>query len=162
MFNSKLYIVIAILFMLALVVGACAQPALTPPATGTLVTLEDTVWVLQSYGELGNSKDILTDTEITAEFVSSEATVRGTAGCNSYFGSYEVEDSQLLIPGPIGSTEMYCMEPEGIMEQEQQYLTILQSADSYEINGNEFRVNCGSQVLVFKHTEPEIKNAADA
>jgi len=118
------------------------------------VVLVDTVWVLQSYGELGNLKDILTDTEITAEFVSFEGTVKGIAGCNSYFGTYEIEGSQLLIPGPIGATEMYCMEPEGIMEQEQQYLTTLGTAESYEIDGDELKINCGSQVLVFKYTEP--------
>ena len=114
------------------------------------VSLEDTVWVLQSYGEPGNLKDIITDTEITAEFVSSEGTVKGSAGCNSYFGSYELEDSQLSIPGPIGATEMYCAEPEGVMDQEQEYLATLQLAESYEINADQLQINCGSQVLIFR------------
>jgi len=112
-------------------------------------SLEDTVWVLQSYGEPGNLKDIITDTEITAKFVSSKGTVEGSAGCNSYFGSYELEDSQLSIPGPIGATEMYCTGPEGIMDQEQEYLATLQLTESYEINGDELRINCGSQGLIF-------------
>jgi len=111
--------------------------------------LEDTVWVLQSYGEPGNLKDIITDTEITAEFVSSEGTVKGSAGCNSYFGSYELEGSQLSIPGPIGATEMYCAEPEGVMEQEQEYLATLQLAESYEINNDKLTIHCGNQVLIF-------------
>ena len=114
------------------------------------VSLEDTKWVLQSYGEPGNPKDILVDTEITAEFVSSEETVKGSAGCNSYFGSYELKGSQLSIPGPVGVTEMYCMEPKGIMDQEQEYLAALQLAESYEIDGDELQINCGSQVLIFK------------
>ena len=114
------------------------------------LTLEDTKWVLQSYGESGNLKDILVDTEITAEFVSSEGTLKGSAGCNSYFGSYEVEGSQLSIPGPIGATEMYCVGPEGVMDQEQEYLALLQLVESYEINGDELRINCGNQVLIFK------------
>jgi heat shock protein HslJ len=113
------------------------------------VALEDTAWILQSYGEPGNLKDVLIDTEITAEFVSSEGTVRGSAGCNSYSGSYEVEDSNLSIPGPIAVTEMYCMEPEGVMDQEQEYLAALQLAESYEIDDDELQMNCGSQVLVF-------------
>ncbi|HEX75200.1 MAG TPA: META domain-containing protein [Dehalococcoidia bacterium] len=78
--------------------------------------LEDTAWVLESYGELGNLKAVIADTEITAEFVSAEETVKGSAGCNSYFGSYELKGSQLSIPGPIGVTEMYCMEPKGVMD----------------------------------------------
>jgi heat shock protein HslJ len=112
--------------------------------------LEDTDWVLQSYGELGNLKDVLTDTEITAEFVSSEGVVEGSAGCNSYSGSYEVEDSQLSIPGPIAATEMYCEEPEGVMDQERQYFEILQAAESYSVEDGELQINCGSQVLIFK------------
>ncbi|MFC1984562.1 DUF4382 domain-containing protein [Chloroflexota bacterium] len=111
--------------------------------------LEDTDWVLQSYGEPGNLKDILTDTEITAEFVSSKGTVEGSAGCNSYSGSYEVEDSQLLIPGPVAATEMYCMEPEGVMEQEQQYLETLQAAESYSVEDRELQINCGDQILIY-------------
>ncbi len=112
-------------------------------------SIEDTDWVLQSYGEFENLKDVLTDTEITAEFVSSEGTVEGSAGCNSYSGSYEVKDSQLSIPGPIAATEMYCMEPEGVMEQERQYLEILQAAKSYSVEDGELQINCGGQVLVY-------------
>ncbi len=112
-------------------------------------SIEDTDWVLQSYGEFGNLKDVLTDTRITAEFVSSEGTVEGSAGCNSYSGSYEVKDSQLSIPGPIAATEMYCMEPEGVMEQERQYLEILQAAKSYSVEDGELQINCGGQVLVY-------------
>jgi len=113
-------------------------------------SIEDTDWVLQSYGEFGNLKDVLADTEITAGFVSSEGTVEGSAGCNSYSGSYEVEDSQLSIPGPIAATEMYCEEPEGVMNQEQEYLEILQAAESYSIEDGELQINCGSQALIFK------------
>ena len=111
--------------------------------------LEDTVWVLESYGGPGNLKAVLADTEITAEFVSSERTVKGSAGCNSYFGSYELEGSQLSIPGPIGATEMYCAEPEGVMDQEQEYLMLLESSDSYTMDSDELTINCGSEVLVF-------------
>ena len=114
------------------------------------VTLEDTVWVLEEYGDPDNLTDVLKDTEITAEFVSAEGTVKGSAGCNSYFGSYELNGSQLSIPGPIGATEMFCMEPEGVMDQEQEYLAVLQLAESYEIDGDELRIDCGGQVLVFK------------
>ena len=42
------------------------------------------------------------------------------------------------------------MEPEGVMDQEQEYLAVLQLAESYEIDGAELQINCGSQVLIFK------------
>ena len=125
-------------------------PGLFACSSGTgEAMLEDVAWVLESYGEPENLKTVIIDTEITAEFVSTEDTVKGSAGCNHYFGGYEIKDSQLLIPGPIGATEMYCMEPPGVMDQEQEYLAVLQLAESYEIDGNELQINCGSQVLIF-------------
>ena len=134
------FLLVALLVSLVIGLSACASGA----------SIEDTTWKLESYGEKVNLKVLIEDTEITAEFVSSEGTVKGSAGCNSYFGSYEVEGSQLSIPGPIGATEMYCMEPEGVMDQEQEYLSTLQLAESYEIYDNELRINCGSQVLIFR------------
>jgi heat shock protein HslJ len=113
-------------------------------------SLEDTVWVLKEYGDPNDLTDVLDETEITAEFVSAEGTVEGSAGCNSYFASYELEDNQLSIPGPVGATEMYCSEPEDVMDQEQEYLAILQLAETYEIDGKELSIQCGSQVLIFK------------
>ena len=38
--------------------------------------------------------------------------------------------------GPLASTMMMCSDPEGVMDQEAQYLTALQSAASYQIEGN--------------------------
>ena len=143
--KSKFYVVMLILGVLALLSGSCAKT----DSTITTSNLEDIKWILESYGEFGNLKDVLTDTRITAEFVSSEGAVKGSAGCNSYSGSYEVEDSQLSIPGPIAVTEMYCMEPVGVMDQEQQYLEILQTAESYSVENGELQINCGNQVLIY-------------
>jgi heat shock protein HslJ len=112
------------------------------------VTLEDKVWVLESYGEPGNLKDVLEDTEITATFDSAEEEVTGSAGCNSYFGSYEVKANKLLVPGPIGATEMWCGEQIG--EQETQYLTTLQAAENYKIEDGKLTITCGNQVLIFR------------
>ena len=112
--------------------------------------LEDSVWTMESYGEPGNLKTIMADTVITAEFVSTEDTIEGSAGCNHYFGGYEIKGGRLSIPEPIAVTEMYCMEPEGIMDQEQEYLTILRLAESYEIDDGELNIDCGNQVLIFK------------
>ena len=119
-------------------------------ACGAEKSIEDTVWKLESYGETNDLKTVIQNTEISAEFISSEGTVKGSAGCNSYFGSYEIKGSQLSIRGPIGATEMYCMEPEGVMGQEQEYLSTLQLAQSYEIDGNELRIYCNGQVLIFR------------
>ncbi|MFC2013846.1 META domain-containing protein [Chloroflexota bacterium] len=134
--------ILAIVLLLSSIIGLAA--------CGSGASIADTMWKLESYGEKGNLQTVIQDTEITAEFVSAEGTVKGSAGCNSYFGSHEVEGSQLSIPGPIGATEMYCAEPEGVMDQEQEYLATLQLAESYEIDGDELRVQCSSKILIFK------------
>jgi len=111
------------------------------------VTLEEKKWVLESYGEQGNLQTVLEGTEITAIFDSSQGQVQGTAGCNTYFADYMVNNNLSVLQ--IAYTEMYCLEPEGVMEQEQKYLKMLQSAESYEIEGGRLRITCGVEVLVF-------------
>ena len=114
--------------------------------------LENTTWVLQSYGEPGNLKAVLEGIEITATFESTEGRVSGSAGCNTYSGDYHISDSKLSIP-LIVSTEIGCLEPEGIMEQELQYLKALQAAESYQIQDEKLEINCGAQILVFAAQE---------
>jgi heat shock protein HslJ len=111
------------------------------------IGLEDRIWVLKSYGESENMKDVLENTEITATFNKEEGQVTGSAGCNSYFAGYEVEDAN-LSHGPIGATEMSCGEQKDIQERE--YLGILQDAESYEIEDGKLTINCGNQFLIFE------------
>jgi heat shock protein HslJ len=112
------------------------------------IGLEDKIWVLKSYGEAENLKSVLEDTEVTVTFNSGKGQVTGSAGCNSYFGSYETEDANLSISGPIGATEMSCGEQKDTQERE--YLGILQATESYEIEGGKLTINCGNQVLIFE------------
>ena len=141
MIKGKTCLAIVLLGLFTVIFGGCAK------VEEDTVALEDTTWVLESYGEKGNLQTVPEDIEISAEFVSSERTVKGYAGCNSYFGSYEVDGSQLSIPGPIGATEMYCMEPEGVMDQEQEYLKTLQTAESFQLQDGKLQITCGSEIL---------------
>ena len=100
-----------------------------------LVALEGTLWALVSYGDLSDAQAVLEDSEITAEFDSAEGRVQGSAGCNGYFGSYEVDGEEITF-GLLGSTMMACPEPEGVMEQEVAYLAALASAATYHIEGD--------------------------
>ena len=109
--------------------------------------LEGSKWLLASYGDQDSPQAVIEDTRGTAEF--SEGDVTGTAGCNTYFGSYEV-DGQELAFGPVASTEMYCMDPEGLMDQEYAYLQALGKAEQYEIKeGNLIITGTEGQVLTF-------------
>ena len=112
------------------------------------VSLEDTLWELESYGNPGNLTDIIEDTEITIEFISAEGKLRGSAGCNSYFGGYTISDGKITIDSPVGSTMKACPEP--IMNQEVEYLAILQNVESYQIDDDKLEIISGDKVLVFE------------
>ena len=107
-------------------------------------TIENVIWVLESYGESDNLKTVLKYTEITAKF--DGARIFGSAGCNTYNGAYELKGNNISIT-ELWSTLMACREQ--ILKQEREYLTALRDAESYEIEGEKLRIHCGKQLLVF-------------
>jgi len=59
-------------------------------------------------------------------------TISGNAGCNNFTAAYEVKGNQITI-GRAVTTRKHCAEPNGIMEQEQQYLQALARAHTYAL-----------------------------
>jgi heat shock protein HslJ/uncharacterized lipoprotein YbaY len=97
--------------------------------------LAGTSWQVISYNNgKGGVVSVIIDTEITANF-GEDGQVTGRASCNNYFGPYEAQDGNISM-GPFGATEMWCSEPEGIMDQESQYLAALETAATYKIEGH--------------------------
>ncbi len=70
---------------------------------------------------------------ISIEFNNGE--VGGTTGCNSYFGEYKTQGNEISF-AQIAATEMACLDPEGIMEQEQDYMTFLSEVVAYSIESD--------------------------
>ena len=114
-------------------------------------SLEGSTWQVIGYNNgKGGVVSVIIGTEITAEF-GEDGQLTGNASCNNYFASYETEGEDITI-GPAGTTRMACQEPEGIMEQEQQYLAALETAATYKITGlaMEMRTSEGSLVANFQ------------
>ena len=111
--------------------------------------LENRIWVLESYGEPDDLKTVLADTEITATFHSAEGKIEGSAGCNNYNGSYQLQGDELSVPGPIAVTMQSCGEQTD--QQEFTYLRALEAAENYTIDDSQLTVVCGETVLVFRH-----------
>ncbi len=109
----------------------------TPPLT-------DTIWHLQAY-----TQPLLPDSDITVTFTDA-GELHGTAGCNSYFGSYMIEEDTLTI-GAIGSTQMWC---EDMMEQETAFLELLQNAVQYELSASTLTIHAKGGDLIFGLDEP--------
>ena len=143
------------------------EPVENPPAGASSIkwtlievvdkqlSLEGNLWGLKSVaGSDGQMADVIPDSEVTAEFVAGQ--VSGSAGCNRYFGSYELSGNSLTMAGPFGITEMFCASPSGVMEQESQYITTLQEAASYEIDGDQLQITNadGQTILVYTLVQP--------
>ena len=88
---------------------------------------------------------MLDGTSLTADF-GNDGTLSGNSGCNQYTGEFKETGNQITI-GPLASTMMACSEPEGVMEQESQYLAALQSAATYEIEGNVMQLRTKDDAL---------------
>jgi heat shock protein HslJ len=105
--------------------------------------LADTSWEVISYNNgRGGVVSVIIDTRISARF-GADNQVTGSAGCNDYSGTYQIGGSSLSF-GPLGSSMRACGEPEGIMQQESEYLAALQSASTFELDGNRLTIRDGS------------------
>jgi putative lipoprotein len=90
----------------------------------TSLKLEDALWALATL----HGTDVISDTEITADFKDGQ--IAGSAGCNNYNASYDRTEETIRF-GEAASTRMMCNEPEGIMDQEGQYLGSLETVESF-------------------------------
>ena len=112
--------------------------------------LQGTPWILTSYvdGE-GKLAPTLTGVNITA--VIDDAVIKGSAGCNTYAADYLIKEKGIRITPPI-ITRKTCAEPEGVMEQENQFLIDLRKSEAYWIEGDSliFMDPNGNVTLIFR------------
>lgn len=85
---------------------------------------------------------------VSAEF--DKGSVGGSAGCNRYGASYELDGERFRV-GDIQLTLRACVEPEGAMDQEQKFVRLLASAERYELTGGMLRMfEQDTETLVFR------------
>jgi heat shock protein HslJ len=74
----------------------------------------------------------VTGSTLTAIFTADQ--VSGSAGCNTFSGSYTLDGTTLKI-GPLASTMKACAD-QAVNDQEQQFLAALQASTTYSQSGN--------------------------
>ena len=125
-----------------LLLSACAGIL---PGSGD--PLEGTSWRLMTLG--GSS--LIPGTEITLVFEKGQ--VHGSSGCNTYGGSYQVDGDKITMTD-LYNTEMACMDPAGVMDQESEYLELLRDAQAFQIDEAELVIEAASdEVLAFARGE---------
>jgi heat shock protein HslJ len=101
--------------LLVTLLSACSgiNPTNTPQ-------LEGKTWVLTTY----NDTQPIDGRQPILQFEADQ--VSGTTGCNHYGSAYQIGGNAIRFEG-VFSTEMACLEPEGLMDQERIYLDSLSS-----------------------------------
>lgn len=147
--------IFAILFLLsgcATAVPSGEEPPSSPPDTGD--ALAGTAWVLDSMG--GEAAD--DSTVMTLQF-ASDGTLSGSGGCNRFNGAFTAVGEDIAIE-PLATTMMAC-EP-AVMEQETLFLTALQGAKSFAVNGAKLTLSdaSGIELLLFVAQSNELPGSA--
>ena len=96
------------------------------------VPFEGNAWSLKFISDGEDLNPVLMSVEVTALFEDGQVT--GSAGCNTYSGSYELDGRNLTI-GPLDLTANTCEDPEGVMLQEDVYVTALGAVAGYDVVG---------------------------
>jgi heat shock protein HslJ len=105
--------------------------------------LNGTTWELYSIGRYSP----IDGSETTIRFEDGQ--VSGLGGCNQYGGEYE-SSNQSLSFSALYMTEMACMSPEGIMDQEQLFLQHLQGTRSFKLVNNQLQISrSDGETLIF-------------
>lgn len=111
--------------------------------------LSGTSWSILSYLDGNGRVSTIPGTEASVEF--DDNTITGTAGCNTMNGSFTADGRALTIT-ELSQTDMYCTEPEGLMDQEAAIGQGLTDAAEYQIEGRTLTIwDADGMVLLEMH-----------
>jgi heat shock protein HslJ len=163
---KKVLLLILGIFMLMICFAGCTSQPATPPTTPAPVATQLPavsqpiatpsplvgVWDLTSYNNgKGGIETVIVGTTITADF-RADWTVSGTAGCNQYSAGYATTASNGITIAQPTMTLMACAN--NVMQQEIQYLSLMQKATKFEISGDQLTLfdSYGTKLLIYnKH-----------
>jgi heat shock protein HslJ len=114
--------------------------------------LAGTSWKVTSFNN-GRQAVVSTinGTELSMQF-SADGRIAGSAGCNRYSASYKQEGRKLAL-GPAAATRMACPKPDGVMEQEQQFLKALGTVATARLEGNKLELRTADDALAMMLTK---------
>lgn len=130
--------------ILILLLAACGQQQAGAPAGDSLPgsALENTTWTMTSMAKTKT----LPGAEITAGFIGGD--MSGSTGCNNYFAAYQTNGDRLTLEGG-GVTEMACLAPDGVMEQETRFLDYWNQVERFHLSAEQLTLftRAGEQLI---------------
>ena len=121
------------------------------PTTGCLPEasgLDGTQWMLVEMGPEADLQAIDADSLVTLSFIAGEDKVTGSLVCNTYYASYQVDESYLTI-GQTDGTSLWCEPPEH-MRLEHSYLDALRTARGFSLQEDRLVIYCDVIQLVYE------------
>ena len=97
--------------------------------------------------ELDRQK-LVAESEVTLHIDMPRMALSGSAGCNPFRTSFQDSGDRLEI-GPVALTKRFCTLPKGVMEQETEFVHVLQSVDHLSRDGESLRASGANGTLVF-------------
>jgi heat shock protein HslJ len=156
-----LSVLLGILMLSIFIAGCTSQPATPPPVATQLPAVSQPiatqspivgVWDLTSYNNgQGGIQTVITGSQTTANFQANWI-VAGSGGCNQYSAGYTTTASNGITIAQPTTTLMACAN--NVMQQETQYLALMQKATKFEISGNQLTLfdSSGTKLLIYnKH-----------
>ncbi len=134
---KRLVFILAILLVFIPVLAGCGS---TPP-------FEDVDWVMEAYGEPGNLETALPNVEVTLFFDSAKREFIGYTGINTYFGTYQLNDSEISFPEGVALTALKGNDE--VQQQEEEYVGMFSAADSLEIVDGKLRLICDGELIIY-------------
>lgn len=107
-------------------------------ATGTAQpagSITQQAWQLDAFTVDGQQQTLVASRTISMTFQTERHRVAGEAPCNSYGGTYTLDEARHLFhPRDLWSTLVACVQP-GVMEEEYHYLTAFGRVTRYHLDG---------------------------
>ena len=142
--------------MLLFILLACFNESRADQAIPVIAGIEDTKWQLV---ELSNEpvSPLVGEKRPHLLLDSTQKKVTGFAGCNNFFGGYELDETALTF-GPVGSTRMAC--PDLQLSLETEFLNALAQTNKWEIK-NEMLFLLDEKYVLAQFTKEDNSEIAD-
>lgn len=126
-------------------------PALAVAQNDSAIAAENVQWSLTEYHDGSGLTDMPEGVETTLIMVGGDAS--GNAGCNSYFGSYEIDASSLSF-GEFGVTAAICESP--AQDVEDAYLPLLGSVATWAVGDAGLSLSDANETVILVYEETPI------
>ncbi len=125
----------------SLTYGATPAPEALP--------LTGTPWRLTSIADGAAVSSVMAGSEVTAMFDANGSSVAGSAGCNTYNGTYTEGGGGMLSFSALATTKMMCAQD--VMAQESAFLSAMEQVAGYAIDGTQLQLldKAGAMLLGF-------------